>query len=301
MTDFEGNNVLPVDSDNHGDDHANTAGGDGELVEADVVDGNGVLPDQLKRVYNSARWVPSQNTRIQYPTPRELIDPMLDAIARKGLTGEFNVHTTDARTVQENSSDEQHTAYGKVLAECEFGDYTRHDTIKTVGLVYDLTRKSPTIKTYAGHNVRACVNLMVFDATNVFEGDLLSGGEVQAEEHIQSYLTDLPASEDEFVTQVDRLKSTRLGEDELNQLLGYMLREVHSSSTFGAATLNYAVKLMDDSNSRYALDGDGSTTAWNVLQALTQFVTDRKKDSAPHLVPTKSLQIGSHIADTFLN
>lgn len=290
-------NTLPQTT-NHGDGHANT-GSDGELVTPEVAQAG--LPDELQRVYDSARWVPSKNTRIKYPTPQELIDPFLNEIEATGVNAEFNVHTSRSRTVEENESGTQHTAYGRVLAEAEFGDINRHDTIKTVGLVYDLTRKSPIIKVYAGHNVRACINLMIFNPTHVYEGSLLNGGEDQAQGHLERYFGELPEYEDEFMHSADQLKDTYLREPMLNEFLGRMLRNVHASNTFGAATLNYAVKLMDDSNSRYALDSNGGTTAWNLLQALTQFVTDKKKDSAPQLVPTKSLQIGQAIADQFLD
>lgn len=291
--------TLPQEA-NHGNSHAISGDGATETVTPDLVNGSGRLPEELQRVYNSARWVPSKNTRIKYPTPKELIDPFLDQIAVSGLDAEFNVHTARARTVEENGQEVQHTAYGRVLAEAEFGDYNRHDTRKTVGLVYDLTRKSPIIKVYAGHNVRACVNLMIFNATHVYEGEILSGGEEQAKGHLERYFGELPEYEYTFMDQVDRLKDTYWGEAELNERLGRMLRNVHANNTFGAACLNYAVKLLDDNSSRYALDRDGGTTAWNFLQAMTQFVSDRKKDSAPQLVPTKSLQIGQEVAGGIL-
>lgn len=289
-----------VDHGEHHGDHQISGDGHAEAVTPDAVVSN-TLPDELQRVYDSARWVPSKNTRIQYPTPRELIDPFLDEISTRGVTANFNAHTAKARTVQENDTDTQHTAYGRVLAEAEFGEYNRHDTIKTVGLVYDLTRKDPLVKVYAGHNVRACTNLCVFNATHVYEGSLLGGGEDQAQGHLQRFFDELPEAESHFCNQVDRLKNTYMDSSMLNELLGRMLRNVNSSASFGAATLNYTVKLLDDDNSRYALDANGGTTAWNLLNAMTQFVTDRKKSTAPHLVPSKTLEICQEVGGEFLD
>ncbi len=233
--------------------------------------------DALERLYQSERWVPrGGRSRMVYPTPRELTAPFLEQLVplnHHGVT--LHVATSHPNSVQSASTETMHTAYGRVLIEARVGELNDADHWKSIGFVYSLDQKTPEVQVYSGYLAQACLNLAIFRKDAYLKADLLRGGEEAIYRMTKQFVDSFGDDEQRFVRQVDRLKEVVWGPDEIDRHIGRLYRHVVTKGSFGSSTLNYALKLLSDPNSRYAIGQDGRISAWGFYSALTQYVTDK--------------------------
>ena len=97
-------------------------------------------------------------------------------------------------------------------------------------------------------------------------------------------------------TKVQVMKATTWQEMELNERIGLLYRQFLTKGNL-TSTLNYAVKLMCDQNSKYAIAPDGSITAWRFIGAMTQYITDK---AFVNVAPAKTIEVIEAVAPEFL-
>jgi hypothetical protein len=205
-----------------------------------------------------------------YNPPSFYIKPFLDMASK--FTEDFVVKT-DHQVVNANDDKTKNVAYGRVLIEAVLPakfDIVEHKTV--VGLVYALDVQQPIIKVYAGRNAHACTNLAIFDAEDVFEAKLL-GNMAGAYKKAGEMFDTIEQKADAFAKHVERLKAKEYDELALNEKLGYIIRK-SIKSRIGITPVSFAVRELEDSKSVYAIKNN-KTTAWNVMSAMTQFLTDK--------------------------
>jgi hypothetical protein len=140
------------------------------------------------------------------------------------------------------------------------------------GMVVALDRPKPLMRLYTGENVLACTNLNVFRAEHLFTYPILS-------QYMEGFLKlqRLRATEHERIEEYNKiftwLNSVDLDNDEVNKLLGKLLR-VASSKGLGTSIIVSSAKYLSTHNSPYYYDVDNGTTLYNVYNSMTQGITD---------------------------
>lgn len=270
------------------------------IIHADRPHGQVIATsNELATLYASKRWVPQQGrSRIAFPAPQELVEPFLEKLMPlQDLGISLHVETTNPASVQEPGTDEMHTAYGRVLVEARIGPFDEVDHQKVVGFVYALDVGKPEVQVYYGRNAAACINLAIFRSDHYVKGDLLTGGDALIYATAERFVEHFGEDDRTFIQNVQRLQGTIWNEPKINETIGRLYRYVLTKGSFGSSTLNYAIKLLADPNSRYAIGEDGTTTAWNFFSALTQFVTDKAYVSVK---AEKTLQIVEQVCGDLL-
>ena len=269
-------------------------GSDNQVVAPGVTFDN--LPE-LQDVLGSKTWAGSGGSpsRIIFDSPRAMLDPYLnhmDMFSRNG-TIEGKV-TTSNQVANINSDGTRNVSFGRVKVEFTLPDQTiigdeAFNQVFAVVYAFDLSK--PEVIVYAGRNAYSCMNLHMFQNDNMLKADYLTGTSM-AYDTFRRFTETYDHDRENFKQTVSRLMETRWTENQLHRNIGKMLTHVLGSNSFGTSALNHAVKLLYDSGSVYMVNGDGSTTAWNFLQALTQYVTDK---SPVNVSAAKTLQMSNFV------
>lgn len=254
--------------------------------------------DALETLYKSQRWVPAnRRSRIAYPAPQELVKPFLERLrplAGRGI--QLHVETSHPNSVQDPATEEMHTAFGRFLVEARVGEHDEADHQPVIGFVVALDVRAPEVQVYYGRNAAACINLAIFRREHYAKESLVSGGEEVIYAMTERFAGEFGSDERWFAEKVKLLRETVWTEPEINERIGRLYRRFLTKGNL-AQTLNYAIKLLSDPNSRYAIAPDGTTTAWNLFSAMTQYVTDKAYVNAR---AEKTLQIAEEVCGDLL-
>lgn len=254
--------------------------------------------EELQALFASQRWVPAnRRSRIAYPAPQELVTPFLECLRPLSDLGiGLSVQTSHPNSVQDPDTEAMHTAYGRFLVEARIGglDVTYHQPV--IGFVVALDVKTPEVQVYYGRNAQACINLAIFRKEHYLKASKLDGGEEKIYATAARFVEHFGEDERQFIESVQRLQSAVWSEKEINERIGRLYRRFLTRGNL-TSTLNYAIRLLVDANSRYALKADGTTTAWNFVSAMTQYVTDK---AYLNTKAEKTLEIMEHVAGDLL-
>jgi hypothetical protein len=276
------------------------AAGSVEIVPVDQPYGQVLgAGDVLQDLYKSQRWVPAdRRTRIAYPAPQEIVEPFLERLQPLGDLGlRLHVETSHPNSVQDPATEEMHTAYGRFLVEARIGDYDATSHQQVLGFVVALDVRVPEVQVYYGRNASACINLAIFRREHYAKESLLTGGEEIIYAMTERFVDGFGTDELWFIEQVNRLQATAWAEREINERIGRLYRRFLTKGNL-TQTLNYAIKLLSDPNSRYAVSAEGTTTAWNFFSAMTQYVTDK---AYVNTKAEKTLQIVEEVCGDLLD
>ncbi len=253
----------------------------------------------LTELFQSQRWVPSnRRSRIAYPAPQELVDPFLERLEPLSELGiRLHVETSHPNSVQDPATEKMHTAYGRFLVEARIGEHDEAGHQQVLGFVVALDVRLPEVQVYYGRNASACINLAIFRRDHYAKESLLTGGEEVIYAMTERFVEGFGEDQDSFIEQVNLMQATVWTEGEINERIGRLYRRFLTKGNL-TQTLNYAIKLLSDPNSRYAISAEGTTTAWNFFSAMTQYVTDK---AYLNTKAEKTLQIAEQVAGDLLD
>lgn len=224
----------------------------------------------LDQVLNSKVYVKEQST-ISFGSPRQYIEPFLEKL--HGINPEFRVSVSD-RVANKEESGTLNEAYGRVLVEAKLPSvHSTYEHDSVIGLVYSLDTQKPELKVYSGENAWACTNLSIFGARYIHSVQLLQGTSSVYEKALE-YVDGLAEQLRRFKEIYERMNEKVYTGDQIDRVMGYLLREGIKNKQIGTSPVLAAVKDLDDPKSRYAIRED-KTSQWNVYSALTQYVTDK--------------------------
>lgn len=212
------------------------------------------------------------NAAVMYKSPQDYLGPFLDLLSKKGI-GEDSITVKASEPVTNANEDSSiNTSYARVLIEADLGmEADAHDSV--LGLVYALDTGKPIIKTYAGKNARACLNLTIFNAKDVFAQELTSNVGLVYEKS-QEYLDKTESEIKQFLEIVDKLKNTYYDQPAVDRKIGEMLR-MNLGSKLGTNPIVFAAREIHDMKSKYSVDPTGGIDAYKMMNAVTQFITDK--------------------------
>jgi len=224
----------------------------------------------LDEVLNSKVYV-KENSQISFGSPRQYVEPFLEKLHNTGAT--FRVDVSD-RVANREVTGETNEAYGRVLVEAKFpNEYCAYDHDSVIGLVYSLDTQKPAIKIYSGENAWACTNLAIFGARYIHQVEILQGTSSVYEKALE-YVEGLTEQLRRFKELYERMNEKVYRDEEINTVVGHLLREGLRNKQIGTTPILSAVKDLEEPKSKYAIR-DNSTTQWNMYSAITQYITDK--------------------------
>lgn len=176
--------------------------------------------------------------------------------------------------MNENLEGGANVAYPRFSIEVDRLNSPITDESNVMGMLVAMDQQKPLVKIYSGMNARACLNLSIFNANNVFAGDLMSNLSNVWNKAQQYFETE----EDKFIKHNEVLKKlteTTLNIKQVDHLLGNLLRRA-SRTTLGTTPIVGAANLLNDRKSIYYFDPKGETTLNNFYNSVTQGITNSK-------------------------
>lgn len=269
-----------------------------ELKTTDLMSLDSIITPGIRDLYESKTWV--SNSRIQYDAPHGIVGPFIDFI--KPLVETVGVELVSGfshEVINKNDDNTRNVSYGRVKIEARIGesqsirfDREQNTFQEVVGLIYAFDLATPEILVYHGSRAQSCLNLMVFNADDTRTFNYAKDGTDTAFAYLEGYMRDFGFKVEQQREFIERLMNTYWTPPVLERNIGRMLIHVTGNGSFGSAAVNSAVKSMFEPSSKYAVAADGGTTAWNVLQALTQYVTDK---AYLNVGPEKSFQMADYV------
>lgn len=269
-----------------------------ELKISDLKGLDSIITPEIRDLYESKTWV--SNSRIQYDPPHGIIGPFIDFIEPLVDTvGVELVSSYSHEVVNKNDDGSRNVSYGRVKIEARIGnshlvqfDREQNTFQEVAGLIYAFDLGTPEIIVYHGSRAQSCLNLMVFNSEDTRSFNYAKDGTDGAFSTLDGYMKDFGFKVEQQRELIERLMNTHWPLPLLEQNIGKMLIHVINNGSFGSAAVNAAVKSLFDPSSKYAVHSSGGTSAWNVLQALTQYVTDK---SYLNVGPEKSFQMADYV------
>lgn len=198
---------------------------------------------------------------IPYPSPSELLTPIIDMFNNENITG-FGSHPV---TVAENEI--ELTAYGRagIVKTFDIDGEMNYN----IGFIYSLEYSRPFIKVFSGINVKICSNMCIFNSDNLEKIDLLSEGTQKAYQKVQNFLINQERNCKDAIEIIKRMKATQLTYKETQDFFGRLLFNFSKvKNVAGTQTILKASSLLNNKSSHYYI-ADNLTTAWNVYNSLT--------------------------------
>lgn len=224
----------------------------------------------LTEVLDSKTYVKS-NGGIDFKSPRFYLEPFLEVMEKNNI--EYRIKTNNAVINQNNEDSSENIAYGRVLVESRIGDNIPGFS-SVIGVIYALDLQKPVIKIYSGENATACTNLTIFRADRVFTQNLFEDFS-DTYRKAKTFLESKSEEIDHFRRTYKQLTDTILPTDELNRVLGFLLRS-SAESKLGTTPVVQAASRLDDPQSIYFAQKEG-TSLFNVYNAITQSITNSKE------------------------
>lgn len=244
----------------------------------------------LDEVLNSKVFV-RPNSAITFKEPSAYIDPFTRILEKDPEYSEARmlVRVSDP-VINQNANGEKNIAYPRVGLEYmhenfEIGDMNFHSV---VGFIYSLDSGRPVMKVYSGINVTSCLNLNIWNADQIHEVDLFGDSSEMYEKAVLYFEN---SSKEKFKSKYEKLITHVMGETEFHETLGNMRSTIIRNKTpFNIQLVGNAEKLLFSPSSKYYVGDQGSvqTTRWNVLNAMTQSISN---DTEFILRPNKTLSL----------
>lgn len=230
-----------------------------------------------------------EGSGISFPSSKEFADRFTDIFS----DSEDIVVQAQSPVVNAELEGKLNIAYPRVMIEASYKPALPGFT-PMFGMVYSLETAKPVIKVYSGYNVRACMNLHIFNAEKVFEQPIL-GNIRDIYPKLQEFKIQKEKEAEEFKRIYDDLRTHMYTEGELNETLGRILRSA-GKSKIGTNAVMEATKLLDDPSSNYYVNkGDNfACSAYNLYNAVTYYISNKGEFTEK---PNKTVKL----AQLFLN
>lgn len=128
----------------------------------------------------------------------------------------------------------------------------------------------PVMKIYSGKNVKACLNLTIFNPDYVFTQEMF-GNTKTVYTKAQEYVTSMQESLEQYNKTVERLKGQIYKGTDLNELTGSLLRQSMRNTKLGHTVVIQAVREIDNPKSTYYAR-NGEISGWQYYNAITEFI-----------------------------
>jgi hypothetical protein len=227
----------------------------------------------LDKILSSKVYI-GERSMVNFGSPRQYIEPFLEKLEKSGLNPTYTVNVSDRIANKEAESEVLNEAFGRVLVQAVLpAEFTMHNHSSVIGMVYALDTVKPSMRIYSGESAWACTNLSIFGAKYIHEVPIMSGISSIYEKSLE-YVEGLAEQLSRFKTIYEDMTTRQYENEEIDRILGHILREANKNKSIGTTPVLSAVRDLDDPKSKYGIQ-DHKTTSWNILSALTQYCTDK--------------------------
>lgn len=212
-----------------------------------------------------------ENSGVNFGSPRQYIEPFLEKMKDSGAT--YRVAVAE-RTANKEEEGEINEAYGRVLIEAKLPNefcVNEHDSV--IGMLYALDTQKPSMKIYSGENAWACTNLSIFGSRYIHSVELVQGVNSVYDKTME-YMEGLTQQLSRFRTIYTKMNEKIYEGEEINTIVGYLLRESYKNKSIGTTPIISAMQSMEDNKSKYAIR-ENKISQWLTYNAITQYVTDK--------------------------
>lgn len=221
---------------------------------------------QLEELLDSKRYIKNE---MEFMSPRALVEPFLDVLAINGepITVDYQNEVANV-----NEDDSKNIAYPRFGVKVDFGPTDGlPGYLSTIGMMVALDIGKPIIKIYTGQDVQTCMNLCIFNASEIFTQDVLADRTALLDK-LMVYAQGKEKQAEEYAKMHERLTTTTLTDSGINDRVGELVRQGRTS--IGLNHITTGVKYIDDPKSvYYANDG---CSMYNFYNAMTAAIGDSK-------------------------
>lgn len=212
-----------------------------------------------------------EGANVKFGSPNEYLSPFMDILPADKV--DYHVEIADPVTNAEESG-QLNTAYPRVHLQAEFHNGVPKGLKSVMGILYALDIQKPVIKVYTGFNVSVCMNLTIFNPSEVYQQEILSANYSEVFTKAKAYIDAKAKQIKEYNAMIKRLQETELTEESLNETIGRLLRG-GQVTRLGSTAVVQAAKMMTVPHSSYFIyrDNKFSCSLWNVYNAVTDILT----------------------------
>ena len=216
----------------------------------------------------------------EFYSTKYYIEPFLERMSKFTTDFRVDAKVPDQLTKTKEKSD---ITYNRVLIQAVLPkEHTidKHDEV--IGFLYGIDVRKPVVKIYRGYLNQACTNLCVFNPKWINVQELLPGEPINF-----SPIKELLESQSDIPQMIQKLKSTYFNREEQTNYLGkWVDHALREAEDYGFGKVKIAVStpvdayksLFLDQNSTYYIPEGYDPTYFDVYGALTQILTNDKKD-----------------------
>jgi len=226
-----------------------------------------VVINDVNNVFESKRYVKGFT---QFPTPKELLQPVLD-IAH--LLNVDSIHLVGENVIKNaNDNGDENISFGRLNMITRFA--IDEEMFYEVGLLVALDMAVPKVKVYRGAKVKACLNLCVFGEEDIITFDVNEGMNIDV---IKSYLESATNKIQEVISIVKRMKEIPVLSGDVHKVIGHLfMKTIEETKTSGTNAILSGVNYLTDSTSKYYYKQDGFNL-WLLFNAFTEYFEAGKK------------------------
>lgn len=224
-----------------------------------------------------------------FPAPMEILGKFFKET--ESHTNEYIIQGTSppdvaVDVVGNGSGDnvEEYQIYPRVNVEAVLHDKYQIDNSgdrykKVIGVVYALDLQNPVIKLYSGYQRSACLNLCVFNPSNIIKkyfNDVDYGPNFFS--NVPEYLNGISDEKKEYQEKIDVLINNKHSGEDLFNRLGHLAKKCIFEQAGMATSFNNLVKFISSSQAVSGIDNiyfkqDGLYSDYDLYQGLTATIS----------------------------
>jgi len=222
----------------------------------------------LDDVFESKTYVKGNRN---YQSPKEYLGKFIDTV--QNIAPDINIQVSGK--IQNAEEDRSiNTAYSRIMIEASNKRLNSNGIFPTFGILLGLDPQIPVYKMYEGMTVSACTNLCVFNANNLFTGNVFDGLN-EGYAHLDSWKENYKDTFGKNLDIFNRLEQVQITPNELEQRLGALLKFGIENKYLGTNPIIHAAKELYNPSSMYHIDDNEGTTDWNIYNAVTSYLSTK--------------------------
>lgn len=236
----------------------------------------------VEQLFDSKTYV-RESGGFDFKHAREYVMPFVDKVKSRISDAEFDVTAVTGAINKDEESEILNISYGRFLVTARLPvAYDTEEASSKIGMIVALDNQKPVMKVFSGKDVKACMNLTIFNADHLYSQDITANiGSIynKADDYAMKVGDELT----DFIKKVDTLKAMSFKGETLHEIIGKLVEYSLRQPKLGQTPILAGVKELYETKSKYALK-EGATTGWNLYNGITEAI--KKADISDQALKT---------------
>lgn len=236
----------------------------------------------LNDLYESKTYV-RESGGFDFKHAKEYVAPFIEKITNRISDATFDITAVTGAINKDEDTQALNVSYGRFLVTAHLPPaYETEEAFSKIGMIVALDNQKPVMKVFSGKDVKACMNLTIFNADHLLTQDLTANiGSIYNK--ADDYAIKVGDELNDFRKKVELLKAMTFKGESLHEIIGKLIEYSLRQPKLGQTPILSGTKELYDTKSKYSLK-EGAVSGWTYYNSITEAI--KKADISDQALKT---------------